>query len=64
MAVAKVCGVNKRSKKVIWHYSTHLVAAIGKVTKINTASKEVLVFMQIYQCFDAVGWAAGRASSL
>lgn len=49
MAVAKVCGVNKRSKKVIWHYSTHLVAAIGKVTKINTASKEVLVFMQIYQ---------------
>ena len=45
---------------VVVHMFICLHFLLHSVSKIN----DVIVFRICLQCFDAVGWAAGRASSL
>ena len=46
------------------HYCTRTRGVIIHLSK-SYANKIVLVFIRVcFQCFDAVGWAAGRASGL
>jgi len=56
--------------QLVWEGSSHHIAAIKQintaVTKVLAISDFCIIWVaeQCLQCFDAVGWAAGRASGL